>query len=794
MLYPDGRFKDHWRKGNSVPDVSRLETKLYFYFLGASYINVGCEAIHLGQTELMNGNDRDLVHYAGLLDLIRKHAKQHARRRMVLLDSHVPSGGLVRDGHLLMDFHSFPLRIMETPDTPQHAILKMGFSDGIYGRSMGGMTFSGWACENLPYLVEIDNWGVSRQPGQPNAGSIWVWGYDEITWFAHQDRDYRGDWLRYARDWVRRTDPNGYLQMPGSRTLRSPRDDLRWYYANNRSAAVPQGFGDEAAIRDIWAENVRRASETSSFPVSIQVDASTSSGVLRPIWRFFGADEPNYAYMKHGRKLLSELGALTPEHVYFRAHNLLTSGDGTPALKWGSTGVYQQDESGRPVFDWTILDRIFDTYLEHGVHPYTEMGFMPRALSIRPEPYQHQWTPAAKYDEIYTGWAYPPNDYDKWAELIFQWVRHCVERYGREEVESWYWQTWNEPNIGYWRGTAEEFHKLHDYAIDAVRRALPSARVGGPDVAGSGGSFTRDFLEHCLRGTNYATGEKGTPLDFVAFHAKGRPTYVDGHVRMGIAHHLRTIDDGFRIVASFPELNDTPVIIGESDPEGCAACQGPQLAYRNGTMYSSYTAASFPRKLDLAERHGINFEGALTWAFEFEDQPYFAGFRSLASNGIDKPVLNVFRMFSKMSGQRVAVDSDGAVPLERILKEGIRDQSDVSALASVQDGRLFILLWHYHDDDLPGPAAAIDLRLTGLAKDSGETEVRHFRIDQEHSNAFTLWQSMGSPQSPTAEQYAALEAAGQLAELAATTIPIHDGAGRIPLALPRQAVSLLILE
>ena len=193
-------------------------------------------------------------------------------------------------------------------------------------------------------------------------------------------------------------------------------------------------------------------------------------------------------------------------------------------------------------------------------------------------------------------------------------------------MESWYWETWNEPNIGYWRGTHEEFCKLHDYAIDAVRRALPTARVGGPDVAGHGGKFQEDFLAHCLRGANHATRRTGTPIDFVSFHAKGSPRYVDGHVRMGIANQLRTIDEGFRIVASFPELKDKPIVIGESDPEGCAACQGKQLGYRNGTMYSSYTAASFARKHDLADEHGVNLAGALTWAFEFEDQPLFAGF------------------------------------------------------------------------------------------------------------------------------------------------------------------------
>jgi xylan 1,4-beta-xylosidase len=266
-------------------------------------------------------------------------------------------------------------------------------------------------------------------------------------------------------------------------------------------------------------------------------------------------------------------------------------------------------------------------------------------------------------------------------------------------------------------------------------------------------------------------------------------------VRMGIANQLRTIDDGFGIVASYPELKDKLIIIGESDPEGCAACQGPQLGYRNGTMYSSYTAASFAREHDLADRHGVKFEGALTWAFEFEDQPYFAGFRSLASNGLDKPVLNVFRMFSRMGGQRVAVQSSGEVALDTILKDGVRGAPDVSALASLDRNRLSILVWHYHDDDVPGPDAAVDLAVGGLRASQREARLRHYRIDEEHSNAFAAWKRLGAPQAPTPEQYAQLEKAGRLELLAAPSLlRVIDGHLKISFVLPRQAVSLLVFE
>jgi xylan 1,4-beta-xylosidase len=535
------------------------------------------------------------------------------------------------------------------------------------------------------------------------------------------------------------------------------------------------------------------AGSIEAFPVSIRVDAAKPIGELKPIWRFFGADEPNYATMKDGRKLLGELGELRPEEVYFRAHNLLCTGDGSPALKWGSTNIYTQDAQGRPIYDWTIVDRIFDTYRARGVRPYAEIGFMPEALSTHPEPYQHEWRPGAGYTRISTGWAYPPRDYAAWAELVYRWVGHCVERYGRSEVERWYWEVWNEPNLpAYWHGSPEEFYKLHDFAIDAVRRALPTALVGGPDMAGSGGPFMEGFLRHVVSGRNYATGGTGTPTDFLSFHAKGSPDFVDGHVRLGIAAQLKAIDTGFSTIASMPELRSKPIVIGESDPDGCAACQGPQLGYRNTTMYSSYTAAVFARKVMLADRHGVNLEGALTWAFEFEDQPFFSGQRTLANNGIDLPVMNVFRMFGRMGGQRVAVKSSGEVPLDEIVRDGVRGEPDVAAVASVAPGKISIILWHYHDDDVPGPDAAVTLTLDHLPISAGTARLTQFLIDRDHGNAFTLWKSMGSPPAPSDTQYFQLVEAGRLSAIGpSTALKFGDGSGTLSLRLPRQAVSLL---
>lgn len=416
---------------------------------------------------------------------------------------------------------------------------------------------------------------------------------------------------------------------------------------------------------------------------------------------------------------------------------------------------------------------------------------MPQALSSRPEPYRHAWP-----RELFTGWTYPPRDYRRWGELVYRWAKHCVDVYGAAEVESWWWQTWNEPNIGYWSGTPEQFFELNDHALAAVRRALPTARVGGPHTAGDGGEFMETFLEHALHGTNYATGERGTPLDYVAFHAKGKPETVDGHIRMGLAHQLRTIDTAFARFARYPELRDKPVIIGESDPEGCAACTGKEYDYRNGVVYASYTAASFPRKLELAARHGVQLEGAVTWAFTFADQPYFAGFRQVASNGLPLAVFNVFRMFARLGAERLPATSSAALPLAQLLEQGVRGDPDIGALASRSGEQLAVLVWHYHDDDVPGPAAAVQLELQGLPAAARRARLTHYRVDQTHSNVYRTWLLLGSPASPSPQQAAALEAASALATLegAPPAVAIDGGSARVEFSLPRHAVSLLVLD
>jgi len=542
-------------------------------------------------------------------------------------------------------------------------------------------------------------------------------------------------------------------------------------------------------------------SRSSQPPVAITVDLTKVVAPYKPIYSWFGYDEANYTTMRHGTELLKELHDLSPAPVYIRAHHLLTSGNGVAELKFSSTNVYTEDANGKPVYDFKIFDGIFDAYKAAGVRPMVELGFMPQDLAAdlpnRHEPYQVHYPKSTISGKSNN----PPKDYAKWGELARVVTAHLVERYGKEEVLRWYFEVWNEPDIDYWHTAPEEYWKLYDFAVAGVRAALPGAHVGGPASTSPGNpkayTFLQNFLDHVDSGKS-AADSKPIPIDFISFHAKGFPTIKEGKVTMGINREMHDADQGFNLISKYPKFKNLPIIISEADPEGCAACSSkvnPANNYRNGTLYPAYTAAAFKGLFELQDRHQVNLLAMLSWSFEFEDKDYFEGFRSLATNGIDKPVLNVFRMFALMSGNRVSTTSTGQVPLDTIVSTGVRDTPDVDALATIGDREAAVLAWNYHDVDGPGDPTPTTITVAGIPASVHRVLLEHFRLDNTHSNAYTVWKSMGSPQHPTTEQYAELKARGQLELLTSPEwIDVTGGQVKLTTDLPRQGTSLLHLK
>ena len=254
--------------GCIAPDIGKLEFRMWIYYCSRRYIDCGYEVIHVGMIGLM-GKDPGLVKWFDLLGRLRRYAAKKARRHLVLFNSqHTP--GFAKDGKLLLDMHQMQLRPVDVVASPEKCVLQMGYGDTIYGRSAGGITPSGWKCDHLPYYIQFDNGYPTGRSGQ-HVGFPYAWGSCEIDWFARQKEEYRNKWLHYAWGWLRKNDPNGWLQMPGRVCLGEPlkgvKGELRWYQANTRSAASPDGFSQEKTIRAIW--NKRRGGDmTAASPTS----------------------------------------------------------------------------------------------------------------------------------------------------------------------------------------------------------------------------------------------------------------------------------------------------------------------------------------------------------------------------------------------------------------------------------------------------------------------------------------------------------------------------------------------
>jgi xylan 1,4-beta-xylosidase len=527
--------------------------------------------------------------------------------------------------------------------------------------------------------------------------------------------------------------------------------------------------------------------------VNVSVDATAAGAPLERVWAFHGYDEINYTTTPEGEALLGVIAAADSAPAHVRSHFLLNTGDGTPAIKWGSTNVYTEDTAGNPVYSWDLTDGIMDAITAVGAFPLVELGFMPEALSTHPTPYRNSSTMT-----LDGGCFYPPTDYTKWADLISTWATHASQRYPNVAA-SWLWELWNEPDFNYWEGTPDEYAELYDYTESALHAVLPNAALGGPAVAGPGGSFLPQFLKHCATGVNAVTGEIGTRLDLVTFHAKGGVGVVGDHVEMDLGTQLRLHRAGFSAVAAVPQFSQTPIYVTEADPDGCAACPvsgTPADAYRYSPAYGAYVIAMMKHTLELEAEMGVKLGGLLTWAFTFPGTPYFAGYRTLATNGINLPVMGAFELLGRLAGTRLPLTSSGARTLDDILANGVLGEPDIDGMATLNGPAVQVLLWNYHDDLVTVSATPVHLAIEVPASFGATARVSHLRLDESHGDAYTVWVSQGMPASPSAAQLAALRQAMDPTLLVPdkTVAVAAGGTVAVDFDLPRFGVSLVTVQ
>ncbi len=544
----------------------------------------------------------------------------------------------------------------------------------------------------------------------------------------------------------------------------------------------------------------------------VVVDCRHWAGPLRRIWASFGYDELNWTATPRGRRNLATMHTVMEAPYTVRAHNLYTSGIGRGLPHWSSGNVYHEDATGRPVYDWSVSDPVFDAWVHHGCRPIVELGFCPKALV--PASAALALTSMPSVSSAYEAglWAWPPRDLRRWHDLVAATVRRYRDRYGRGVVRSWYWELWNEPDIGYWQGTVEEYCQLYDVTVAAVTGVLPEARVGGPATTGPGVAFLERFLDHCATGHNTATGGQGTRLDFVSFHTKGAafhpwrtygPLGPEGATTAERASPstrkmLTEIRGNLAAIARHAQFRDLPVLIDECDasvPAHWGIYDNANFGYRNTAYYPVFQIQLMKKLLDLDGLGVARVHAATTWSWYFEGDRYFEGTRSLfTAADIATPLLNAYRMLARLPDQRLHVEADcsGA----RAEPDGADERPEIDALAATDGrGRVAILVWHHCDDQYRQGTALVTVALRHVPQAGRRLRLRHYRIDHTHSNSYSAWVAAGRPQDPGPGQRAAIRARAGL-EMCAPERVVDPALEEITVSfeLPLPGVSLLEYE
>jgi xylan 1,4-beta-xylosidase len=477
-----------------------------------------------------------------------------------------------------------------------------------------------------------------------------------------------------------------------------------------------------------------------STPVTVEIDTAAPAHPFPHFWeQMFGSGRAVLSLRESYRQDLRETRRITG-FEYVRFH----------AIFHDELGVYDEDKDGKPVYNFSYVDQIYDGLLENKVRPFIELSFMPKKLSSDPNALHAFW---------YKQNVAPPKDWNKWEQLVEAFTRHLMERYGEEEVAQWYFEVWNEPNIDFWVGKPADttYFELYDHAARAVKRVSPRLRVGGPSTAQA--AWADKFLAHCK--------EKNVPVDFVSTHVYGNDSAEDvfgTHEKISrndmVCRAVKKVHDQIQ-ASAYPGL---PLIWSEynaaydNNPAVTdSAYMGPYLANTLRTCDGLTTMMSYWDFSDVFEEQGVI------------KTPFYGGFGLLAEDSIPKAAFNDFALLHRLGDIRLEVKSDNALATRR------------------KDGSLAIAVWNLFLPEETGSPKTVTLHFSGAK--SGKS-ARVTIVDQEHGSPLPEWKKMGSPKTPTQDQIAKLRKAATLPE----TQKIAIKNGTLALTLQPHALALVEVE
>ena len=467
----------------------------------------------------------------------------------------------------------------------------------------------------------------------------------------------------------------------------------------------------------------------------LTVDASAPSHHFPHFWeQMFGSERAIVTLRDGYRQDLRQTRQVTG-FQYVRFHAILHD----------EVGIYDEDQQGHPLYNFSYVDQVYDGLLAHRVRPFIELSFMPKKLAAN-EIIQPFW---------YKPNVSPPKDWNKWDDLITQFTQHLVARYGLDEVAQWYFEVWNEPNLDFWGGDPRQatYWELYDHTARAIKAVNPRLRVGGPATAQA--AWADAFIQHCA--ANHI------PVDYVSTHVYGNDkaqdvfgTNEDIPRDKMVCRAVKKVHDQIKS-STMPTL---PLIWSEFN-----------ASYMNETAVTD-SAYMGPWMADTIRQCDGLVDIMSYWTFSdvFEEQgvvktPLYGGYGLIAEDGIPKPAFNVFKLLHKLGDQRIDLNSDSAL------------------LTRKKDGTLVLAVWNYAPPEQPGSARTVTLRFKG----AGAKRALVWRVDPTHGDIHATYEKMGSPRYPTQIQIRELKKAAELP--AAETHTLKDGA--LTLTLPSYGLAIV---
>jgi xylan 1,4-beta-xylosidase len=447
-------------------------------------------------------------------------------------------------------------------------------------------------------------------------------------------------------------------------------------------------------------------------PAPIDIDARAAATPFPHFWeKAFGSGRAILSLRESYRNDVRELKKVA-DFQYVRFH----------AIFHDEVGVYDEDDKGNPVYNFSYVDQIYDGLLANGVRPFVEISFMPRKLALRQDVHPF-W-----YKQIVS----PPKDYAKWDGLIHAFAQHLVERYGVDEVSQWYFEVWNEPNIDFWSGEPKQatYFELYDHTAKTLKAVNPKLRVGGPSTAAA--DWVTPFLEHVTK--------ENIPIDFVSTHG-----YADDTVE-NLFHTKEDIPLQQRVCRAIGKVHDEIKASAKPTlPLMWTEWNVPSFGDEYKARDTTYVGAALAD--DIRQCDGL-VDILSYWTFDdvFEEngvvrEPFYGGFGTIAAGGIKKPAFYAYALLHKLGDERLASAAKNVLVTQR------------------KDGTLVIATWNAVDPDQKGSPQTMTLRFKNVGS---KAAVTIHRVDPTHGNVLTTYEAMGKPRYPTQKQIADMNRASAL--------------------------------